>query len=203
MVINAKCLSNPWFNDDEPFSYQLFCRIIKQAIEQKEAKIYSKHGLNVKMKRNHVILQINHWDVKRYQMFEDLKILQFVEVLKEDENFKWKLFKILIAEKTSALVKDHPQLELFMDGYRQLTGSRAQPDAKTKQNFNKAIETYSVKDMLYVAVRVTEDPFHIENNMKYLTPEYVTRIGTINRYINVKPRNASKDNGINQSIHAN
>ena len=41
---------------------------------------------------------------------------------------------------------------------------------------------YTKEDILNTINNASKDPFHIENNFKYLTPEYFSRASTIDKH---------------------
>jgi hypothetical protein len=58
-------------------------------------------------------------------------------------------------------------------------------DKPFMQNFKKLLESdYTANDSLVALKNAMQDKFHIDNNFKYLTPEFITRLDKIELFLN-------------------
>jgi len=68
---------------------------------------------------------------------------------------------------------------------------------KIEPNIKKLLKAYGDKSKLsdnfkIVTKNILQDTFHIENNYRYVTPEYVSRLAVFDRFLNIE---ASQNNG--------
>jgi hypothetical protein len=68
---------------------------------------------------------------------------------------------------------------------------------KIEGNIKKLLKAYGDKSKLsdnfkIVTKNILQDTFHIENNYRYVTPEYVSRLAVFDRFLNIE---ASQNNG--------
>jgi len=64
--------------------------------------------------------------------------------------------------------------------------------SKARDHFNARLKDgYNGDDFIRVINNVMKDEFHIDNDFKYVTPEYLTRSTIMERYINWKPQKKS------------
>lgn len=71
------------------------------------------------------------------------------------------------------------------------------PDAPAKYKLNDKIklhlkarikEGYSSEDFKKAILNCKSDPYHVENGLKYLTPEFITRAEKLEMYLNKEPK---------------
>lgn len=71
---------------------------------------------------------------------------------------------------------------------------------KVKDQINARLkEGYSKDDIKATIKNCVKDDFHIGNNFKYVTLEYISRSQTIDKYSNIETNNTSKTNQITQT----
>lgn len=79
---------------------------------------------------------------------------------------------------------------LFIDLLNELTKRKFEyNDKKAQRQFEYLHKQgYKREQFTKVIQNAYEDPYHIENNFKYLTPEFLTRTNIFERYLNIKTK---------------
>lgn len=76
--------------------------------------------------------------------------------------------------------------EDFISDFNALTKRQYRGDVTSKRNFNARMkENYSREDFKKAIDNCMADRFHIENNLKYLTPEFILRPDKLQKFLNV------------------
>lgn len=78
------------------------------------------------------------------------------------------------------------KIELYIDKFNAIRKSKFKGvDKPFMQNFKKLLESdYTANDSLVALKNAMQDKFHIDNNFKYLTPEFITRLDKIELFLN-------------------
>mgnify|MGYP003145187699 CR=1 FL=1 len=85
--------------------------------------------------------------------------------------------------------KDNNIYVSFLKHFNETIGRNFRGCAKSKRNFYARIEQgYTIKDFQKAVVSAKADKFHVDNDYKYITPEFITRQDKLDRYINQTPK---------------
>ena len=77
----------------------------------------------------------------------------------------------------------------FLKHFNETIGRNFRGCAKSKRNFYARIKQgYTIKDFQKAVVSAKADKFHVDNDYKYITPEFITRQDKLDRYINQTPK---------------
>ena len=77
----------------------------------------------------------------------------------------------------------------FLKHFNETIGRNFRGCAKSKRNFYARIKQgYTIKDFQKAIVSAKADKFHVDNDYKYITPEFITRQDKLDRYINQTPK---------------
>jgi uncharacterized phage protein (TIGR02220 family) len=77
----------------------------------------------------------------------------------------------------------------FLKHFNETVGRNFRGCAKSKRNFYARIKQgYTIKDFQKAIVSAKADKFHVDNDYKYITPEFITRQDKLDRYINQTPK---------------
>ena len=85
--------------------------------------------------------------------------------------------------------KDNNIYVSFLKHFNETIGRNFRGCAKSKRNFYARIKQgYTIKDFQKAIVSAKADKFHVDNDYKYITPEFITRQDKLDRYINQTPK---------------
>ena len=85
--------------------------------------------------------------------------------------------------------KDNNIYVSFLKHFNETVGRNFRGCAKSKRNFYARIKQgYTIKDFQKAIVSAKADKFHVDNDYKYITPEFITRQDKLDRYINQTPK---------------
>jgi len=77
----------------------------------------------------------------------------------------------------------------FLKHFNETVGRNFRGCDKSKRNFYARIKQgYTIKDFQKAIVSAKADKFHVDNDYKYITPEFITRQDKLDRYINQTPK---------------
>jgi len=77
----------------------------------------------------------------------------------------------------------------FLKHLNEIVGRNFRGCEKSKRNFKARIKQgYTLEDFKKAITSVKADKFHIDNDFKYITPEFLTRQDKLDRYINQTPK---------------
>lgn len=99
--------------------------------------------------------------------------------------------------------KDAIDYNAFINHFNKITGKNHKivPDNVKKQMRARLKEGYKKEDLIKAVLNCAADPYHIETNYKYLTPEFITRAAKLERFLNTQPNttnNKSKNDSVKQ-----
>lgn len=108
-------------------------------------------------------------------------ILNEVELIREDlAEIKGMIENLKKKRKPSEI---HPEYEKFIKAYNDVFKRNARGDEKSKRSFGTRIkEGWSLGDFVSAMINAKKDEYHVENEWKYLTPEYFTRSDKLSRW---------------------
>lgn len=97
--------------------------------------------------------------------------------------------------------KDNDKYLKFIDWFNGVMGKKYRGDKTSEGQFNARLKDGYVFDNFKNALlAIKQDKFHIENNYKYLTPEFLTRPAQLEKWSNfklvVQPNNSSQGDGL-------
>lgn len=72
----------------------------------------------------------------------------------------------------------------FIDKFNEMKGSKFQVTDKVKEKLKARLKNYSSNQIIEAVSVALKDPMHIEQNLRYLTPDYILRSDIIERYLN-------------------
>lgn len=76
--------------------------------------------------------------------------------------------------------------KMFVDQFNKVRGTKYKPLEKVCGQLNARLkEGYTSKDIFLALKNAMLDPYHVETNFKYLTPEFMTRADKIDKFINL------------------
>lgn len=72
----------------------------------------------------------------------------------------------------------------FMEMFNGFVGRKFRLNEKIKTALRSRVKEYTPKEIKKAIETAHKDPFHIKTNYQYLTPEYILRAGTLDKYLN-------------------
>lgn len=75
----------------------------------------------------------------------------------------------------------------FIDQFNKLKNSKYQVTDKVRSKLRARLSNYTSKKIIEALTAALSDKFHIENNFNYITPEYILREDTLEKYLNFTP----------------
>lgn len=91
----------------------------------------------------------------------------------------------LAAPTTTTDVSFSERCKVFVDKFNQKRGTKFRVTAKVSSELKFRLKNYNPLQILNALDKAIKDEFHVENNFKYLTPEYLLREKVLERYINI------------------
>lgn len=74
---------------------------------------------------------------------------------------------------------------LFVVKFNEIRGTKFQVTANVIKKLKPRLEKYRPEQILAALKNAIEDPYHVENNFKYLTPEFILREDKIEYFLNL------------------
>lgn len=213
MNVNLKFLSKPFFQDINNLTVLSY--LFRESVIQNRDIDYLLHGRQEKIKPGQVMVDVlkvahdlNMPDEKVDIIFSTLEKMKIISELNSwslDDGMPLIKYSIDGKVKKSKTVTPHEQFPLFIEAFKAISGKKhLVGDYKSICNFNKAIEAFSIEQIVYCIKRIYEDSWHQSIDYKPVTPEYVTRLSILNKFVNVQPKKiAPKDDSINSIMSAN
>lgn len=148
--------------------------LIKHGVKQRESTEQSIHSID--KQRNNVTMN--------KETTKQLTKTDFDFLINSDE-FK-KYCKEKGIEVKSMSKKSDFDYSDFLEKFNQSTGKKFRvADEKFKKQLRSRIKDgFSIDDIIQAAINCSNDPFHKENGLKYLTPEFITRADKLQKYFN-------------------
>lgn len=100
------------------------------------------------------------------------------------------IFQIICLKQVS--VSNHPKYKEFIKIFNEITGKKSRGDKDSRRKFAEAYEKYGLDGIARATRRAKISDFHRDNNMQYLTPEYILRDKILDRYLSMPEKNEPK-----------
>jgi len=123
------------------------------------------------------------------------RITDNFKLINNNENDFINLLDNFIKDKTENNLNNSIDFKLLLNFFNETYGRKLNviSDKTKKQIKERLKEGYSKEDLKQALLNAKNDPYHIENNFKYITLEFISRSDKFERYsqihqTNVKPR---------------
>lgn len=81
--------------------------------------------------------------------------------------------------------EEYIPFEDFIDSFNLITGKSFKPVDKYKRSFNARMkEGFTESQILEALEKAVKDEYHVKTKLKYITPEFITRVDKLEKYMN-------------------
>lgn len=145
-----------------------------------EVAMYFCRGNSLKDDEKHI--RIFSQLIKRSYRDTSLILEKFVEngVLKKVDGEYEAIYEILVRKKQGF----NEEFKEYMASFIKITGKKRTKGISAKSKFRQRMrDGYKLYELVSVVQKANDDPFHIENDYKYVTPDYCLQGKTVNNYV--------------------
>jgi len=90
----------------------------------------------------------------------------------------------IVPKGTNVELSPKDKCSLFIDTFNKIRNSKYQPNEKLCSSLNSRIKKYKSSQIFTALKNAMKTEYHINNNFKYLTPEFILREEKIELYLN-------------------
>lgn len=96
--------------------------------------------------------------------------------------------------------KEGDAYEKFINDFNIIRKSKFQPIQKVRTAFRNCLKTHTSSEILQALKNAMKDEHHIDREFNDLTPEFITRLDKLEKYINYKPNKTARTSGASLTL---
>lgn len=73
----------------------------------------------------------------------------------------------------------------FIEKFNEIRGSKFKPSEKVERSLKSRLKNYEPRDIIKALKNAMTDQYHVDNNFKYLTPEFILRQDKLEYFLNL------------------